>query len=69
QAVAVAVSGTLPPERQGDWLCAGEVRYHARGADITFHSSWGEGTVHSQLIGEFNVSNLLLALTTLLALG
>lgn len=69
QAIAVSVSGALPPERQRDWLCAGEVRYHARGADIPFRSSWGEGTIHSQLVGEFNVSNLLLALTTLLVLG
>ncbi|WMQ74374.1 MAG: UDP-N-acetylmuramoyl-L-alanyl-D-glutamate--2,6-diaminopimelate ligase [Sodalis sp.] len=69
RAIAVAVSGALPPERQSDWLCAGKVRYYARGADIPFRSSWGEGIVHSQLIGEFNASNLLLALTTLLALG
>lgn len=68
QAIAVAVSGGLPPERQGDWLCAGEIRYHAHGADIPFRSSWGEGIVHSQLIGECNVNNLVLALTTLLAL-
>lgn len=69
QAIAVAVGGARPPEQPGGWLCAGEVRYHARCVDIPFRSSWGEGTVHSQLIGEFNVSNLLLALTTLLALG
>ncbi|MBT9432401.1 UDP-N-acetylmuramoyl-L-alanyl-D-glutamate--2,6-diaminopimelate ligase [Candidatus Sodalis endolongispinus] len=69
QAIAVAVSEALPMERHGDWLCAGEVRYHARGAEIPFRSSWGEGTLNSPLVGQFNVSNLLLALTTLLALG
>lgn len=69
QAIAVATSGDLPPERHSDWLCAGKVRYHNRGADIPFRSSWGEGILQSQLIGEFNVSNLLLALTTLLAIG
>ncbi|CUX96456.1 UDP-N-acetylmuramoyl-L-alanyl-D-glutamate--2,6-diaminopimelate ligase [Candidatus Doolittlea endobia] len=69
QAIAVAVSRALPSECQGNWLYAGKVRYHARGAKILFHSSWGKGTLNSPLIGEFNVSNLLLALTTLLALG
>ena len=30
---------------------------------------WGNGTLHSPLIGAFNVSNLLLATAVLLALG
>jgi UDP-N-acetylmuramoyl-L-alanyl-D-glutamate--2,6-diaminopimelate ligase len=30
---------------------------------------WGNGTVHSMLLGRFNVSNLLAVLTTLLVLG
>lgn len=70
RAIAVTVSGALlPPEQKGNWLCAGKAHYHVRGVDIPFRSSWGEGTINSQLIGEFNTSNLLLALTTLLALG
>lgn len=69
QAVAVSVSGHLPDGWQGDWLCASDVLYHACGADISFHSCWGEGIIHSQIIGEFNVNNLLLALAALLALG
>ncbi|SNC58982.1 UDP-N-acetylmuramoyl-L-alanyl-D-glutamate--2,6-diaminopimelate ligase [Sodalis endosymbiont of Henestaris halophilus] len=69
QAITVAVNSTKLPEHQRHWMSASEVRYHARGADIFFRSSWGEGIVHSKLIGEFNVSNLLLALTTMLALG
>ncbi|UVK76803.1 MAG: UDP-N-acetylmuramoyl-L-alanyl-D-glutamate--2, 6-diaminopimelate ligase [Sodalis sp. Fle] len=69
QAVVVTMSGTLPQGRYGGWLRANAVRYHARGAYISFNSSWGEGLMHSQLIGKFNVNNLLLALVTLLALG
>ena len=36
---------------------------------IDVASSWGNGTLHSPLIGVFNVSNLLLATAVLLALG
>jgi UDP-N-acetylmuramoyl-L-alanyl-D-glutamate--2,6-diaminopimelate ligase len=42
---------------------------HDSGATIRFASSWGEGEIESRLMGAFNVSNLLLALATLLALG
>ncbi|NVJ11373.1 UDP-N-acetylmuramoyl-L-alanyl-D-glutamate--2,6-diaminopimelate ligase, partial [Myxococcus sp. AM001] len=45
------------------------VNYHDRGATIRFSSSWGDGEIESRLMGAFNVSNLLLALATLLALG
>ncbi|MGL9769678.1 MAG: UDP-N-acetylmuramoyl-L-alanyl-D-glutamate--2,6-diaminopimelate ligase [Sodalis sp. (in: enterobacteria)] len=69
RAIAVAVSEALPLKFQGNWLCAGKIRYHAHGAEIPFRSSWGEGRLNSPLVGEFNVSNLLLTLTTLLALG
>ncbi len=45
------------------------MNYHDSGATIQFDSSWGRGEVESRLMGAFNVSNLLLALATLLALG
>ncbi|CAD6508529.1 UDP-N-acetylmuramoyl-L-alanyl-D-glutamate--2,6-diaminopimelate ligase [Candidatus Profftia tarda] len=38
-------------------------------ANIFFNSSWGKGVLKSRLIGSFNVSNLLLAVATMLALG
>lgn len=69
QAVAVTVDGGLPKSWQGGWVQAGKVCYHACGSDISFNSSWGGGLIHSQLMGEFNVSNFLLALATLLELG
>lgn len=69
QAVAVSVISTLPQSKHNSWLQAIAVNYHLKGADIQFNSSWGGGVIHSQLLGEFNVSNLLLALATMLVLG
>ncbi|HHE8879049.1 TPA: UDP-N-acetylmuramoyl-L-alanyl-D-glutamate--2,6-diaminopimelate ligase [Haemophilus influenzae] len=51
------------------WMKAINIHYHFKGADITFESSWGNGVLHSPLIGAFNVSNLLLVMTTLLSFG
>jgi UDP-N-acetylmuramoyl-L-alanyl-D-glutamate--2,6-diaminopimelate ligase len=68
-AVAVTMENNLEPGCRGRWLKAIGVHYHDGGATIKFSSSWGEGEVESRLMGAFNVSNLLLALATLLALG
>ncbi|CAQ83200.1 MULTISPECIES: UDP-N-acetylmuramoyl-L-alanyl-D-glutamate--2,6-diaminopimelate ligase [Photorhabdus] len=69
QAVAVTMENRLPENWQGRWLSASEIKYHDKGVSVTFESSWGGGTIDSPLMGAFNVSNLLLALSTLLALG
>ncbi|MBF1223849.1 MAG: UDP-N-acetylmuramoyl-L-alanyl-D-glutamate--2,6-diaminopimelate ligase, partial [Haemophilus influenzae] len=50
------------------WLYATQIRFTHEGAVIDVVSSWGNGTLHSPLIGAFNVSNLLLATAVLLAL-
>lgn len=68
-AVAVSMEDHINPNCHGRWLKAVEVKYHDSGATIRFDSSWGEGEIESRLMGAFNVSNLLLALATLLALG
>ena len=44
------------------------IEYHDKGAQIHMESSWGKAIIHSRLLGEFNVSNLLLAVATLLTL-
>ncbi|PHM74395.1 UDP-N-acetylmuramoyl-L-alanyl-D-glutamate--2,6-diaminopimelate ligase [Xenorhabdus kozodoii] len=67
-AVAVSMENNLPANWPGRWLSASEVHYHDKGASITLTSSWGNGTLNSPLMGAFNVSNLLLALATLLSL-
>lgn len=68
-AVAVTLDGALPEDWAGRWLAATSVAYHDGGATIAVDSSWGSGTLNSRLMGEFNVSNLLVAMATLLALG
>lgn len=68
-AVAVSMEDHINPNCHGRWLKATEVNYHDSGATIRFSSSWGDGEIESHLMGAFNVSNLLLALATLLALG
>ncbi len=68
-AVAVSMEDHINLNCHGRWLKATEVNYHDSGATIRFSSSWGDGEIESHLMGAFNVSNLLLALATLLALG
>ena len=67
-AVAVTMEDNLQSGCHGRWLKATAVDYHDGGAHIRFSSSWGNGEFDSRLMGAFNVSNLLLALATLLAL-
>ncbi|EFB71666.1 UDP-N-acetylmuramoyl-L-alanyl-D-glutamate--2,6-diaminopimelate ligase [Providencia rustigianii] len=66
QACAVTMENRIPKNWQGSWLKATNVDYHDKGATIHFASSWGEGSFESPLMGAFNVSNLLLAMATLL---
>ncbi|MGL6017449.1 MAG: UDP-N-acetylmuramoyl-L-alanyl-D-glutamate--2,6-diaminopimelate ligase [Gibbsiella quercinecans] len=68
-AVAVSMASNIPADWHGRWLTAGTVDYHDNGATIHFSSSWGNGVIESRLMGAFNVSNVLLALATLLSLG
>lgn len=68
-AVAVSARGLTLSQRHGLWLTATAITYREDGVEIQFDSAWGSGQCVSALIGEFNVSNLLLALATLLALG
>lgn len=67
---AVAVSANPDVTlTQPHYLQASSVNYTLQGAVITFDSSWGRGELHSRLIGQFNVINLLTALAGLLVLG
>ncbi|KHT18329.1 UDP-N-acetylmuramoyl-L-alanyl-D-glutamate--2,6-diaminopimelate ligase [Pectobacterium brasiliense] len=68
-AVAVTMENNLVPGCRGRWLKATQIDYHDNGATIAFDSSWGHGEIESRLMGAFNVSNMLLALATLLSLG
>ncbi|MFD1090699.1 UDP-N-acetylmuramoyl-L-alanyl-D-glutamate--2,6-diaminopimelate ligase [Providencia vermicola] len=66
QACAVTMENRIPASWQGPWLKATEVEYHDKGATIHFDSTWGNGAFESPLMGAFNVSNLLVAMATLL---
>ncbi|ATO34724.1 UDP-N-acetylmuramoyl-L-alanyl-D-glutamate--2,6-diaminopimelate ligase [Dickeya dianthicola] len=68
EAVAVSVAGEIDAGR-AHWLKASHIDYHDSGSTVQFDSSWGAGEINSRLMGAFNVSNLLLALATLLSLG
>ncbi|WP_186373126.1 UDP-N-acetylmuramoyl-L-alanyl-D-glutamate--2,6-diaminopimelate ligase [Yersinia ruckeri] len=68
QAVAISMENKVPQGWSGPWLSASHVDYHDNGATINFDSSWGKGQLDSRLMGAFNVSNLLVALSTLLSL-
>jgi len=68
-AVAVTMEQRLPENWSGRWVSATDVDYHDGGASISFDSSWGKGLLESRLMGAFNVSNLLVAAATMLAIG
>lgn len=68
-AVAVTTTDRLPKSWSGLWISLTKAKYSLTGTDIFFSSSWGKGIIHSQLLGVFNVNNLLLALGALLIIG
>lgn len=66
---AVAVSAKPNFNSNHKFVKATAVKFTLQGAVIHFESSWGNGELHSRLIGAFNVSNILTAFAGLLALG
>ncbi|MDW0494191.1 UDP-N-acetylmuramoyl-L-alanyl-D-glutamate--2,6-diaminopimelate ligase [Mannheimia haemolytica] len=66
---AVAVSTDPKFAGNHQFVKATAVKFTLQGASIAFESSWGNGELHSRLIGAFNVNNLLTAFAGLLALG
>lgn len=70
QTVAFSIdSQNLPQLRKFEHYVGVEnIVYHPGGATLVLQSSWGNVTFTSPLIGAFNVSNMVAALATLLAL-
>ncbi len=66
QAVAVSLKSPVSGHKS---LYATNVTYSEQGITIAFDGHWGAGELNAPLIGEFNASNLLVALATLLSLG
>lgn len=52
-------------QAKGCWVSA--ISYTNNGSEFTLHSNWGKARVKLGLIGEFNVANMLAAVTALLA--
>lgn len=66
EAVAVSIVNQ-PPHSHSLW--ARSVEYSDSGIRLSIDGSWGGGDFTVPLIGEFNASNVLLSLATLLSLG
>ena len=44
-------------------VTAGAIDYHDNGLETRVHTPWGDGLLHSPLAGDFNLSNLLAAIS------
>lgn len=64
-----ALSYSLRAQADARTLLATDIEYHDQGASMTLHWQDQQHRAHSSLVGEFNVSNVLAAVTTLLADG
>jgi UDP-N-acetylmuramoyl-L-alanyl-D-glutamate--2,6-diaminopimelate ligase len=66
----VAVATEVRPELQeGRWLQAANIQTRDTGLVLGLRSSWGDATLESPLIGDFNAANLMLVLAVLLEEG
>lgn len=64
-----AIAVTLKPSSHPRAVWADSVSYSEAGISLSFDGAFGAGQFTVPLIGEFNASNVLLAMTTLLCLG
>ncbi len=46
-----------------------ELHYHSRGCSAELHTPWGDGTLHSPLLGRYNLQNLVASIALLAGLG
>lgn len=69
QACAVSINNRIPNNWKGTWVLVKKIDYHAYWTTIHFNSTWGNSFLKSPLIGTFNVSNIILAMATLLMMG
>lgn len=65
----LSLSAIKSKASSNEYLLAQNIKCHNQGVSFDLHSSWGDISVNSSLLGEFNVSNLLAAMATLLVQG
>ncbi len=61
--------GRRPDLAVDHWVGGRELRLSEAGLSLIVDSSWGEGELHSPLLGRFNAGNLLAVLAALVLLG
>ncbi|KHT45393.1 UDP-N-acetylmuramoyl-L-alanyl-D-glutamate--2,6-diaminopimelate ligase [Vibrio sinaloensis] len=64
-----AIQVSLQPLSSTNAVFASQVEYSESGISLAFSGCFGDGQFSVPLIGEFNANNVLVAFTTLLALG
>ncbi len=67
--IVTSTRGPIANAPQSRTLYATSVRSLSQGLEIEIGGTWGEGTLRSSLIGDFNAENLLSVLAVLLAWG
>lgn len=69
KACVVSIDQKIPLSFNGNWLKVNKININKKYYEIYFDSVWGSGKIDSPLIGIFNVSNLMLSISSLLMLN
>ncbi len=69
EAIAVALHADSLQHHAGPYVRATQIDFATDGVRVMVETSWGQGELNAALVGDFNVSNLLVSLATLLGLG
>ncbi|OOF13031.1 MULTISPECIES: UDP-N-acetylmuramoyl-L-alanyl-D-glutamate--2,6-diaminopimelate ligase [unclassified Salinivibrio] len=69
EAIAVALHADSLQHHVGPYVRATQIDFATDGVRVMVETSWGQGELNAALVGDFNVSNLLVSLATLLGLG
>ncbi|QCI24308.1 UDP-N-acetylmuramoyl-L-alanyl-D-glutamate--2,6-diaminopimelate ligase [Buchnera aphidicola (Muscaphis stroyani)] len=67
--IAVTIEDDTQKKYSNKWMNATNIKFKNNHMFVKFESSWGSGKIFSYLIGNFNVTNLLLSMACLLELG
>jgi UDP-N-acetylmuramoyl-L-alanyl-D-glutamate--2,6-diaminopimelate ligase len=68
EGIACCLDPNRCPPGEAHLVWGKELRQKASGMDLDVHTDWGQGHLHSRLLGRFNAENLLGVLGVLLAL-